>query len=49
MGANDKNETRCKHELCTIEVVNQSATTPGIPVNKDKVTRLEKSYNLVSV
>ena len=38
---------RCKHALFSIKVVNQSATAAGIPVNKDKITRLEKSYNLV--
>ena len=30
MGTNDMDKTRCKHALCTIEVVNQSATAAGI-------------------
>lgn len=29
---------RCKHALRTFEVVNQSATATGMPVNKDKIT-----------
>ena len=45
----DMDKMRCKHALCAIEVVNQSATTASIPVNKDKITFSKKSYSIVRV